>query len=66
MRFDIQAFTASLRPISAEESRANMAALVAAGGQSERHVSVELDVKDDLNELDLTALVGNQQRVQSA
>lgn len=41
MRFNMQAFKDSVRPITADESRANMAELVARCGQNEHFVPVE-------------------------
>jgi hypothetical protein len=43
MRFNIQAFKASVQPTTADESRAYMAEVVAKSGQNERFISIERD-----------------------
>ncbi|UXH77811.1 hypothetical protein [Roseateles amylovorans] len=51
MRFDKQAFKASVQPISADESRANLAALVAPCEGDVRFVTVECEFDEEVSEL---------------
>lgn len=66
MRFDRQAFFASVRPVSDEESRATMAALVASCGPSEDHVSIEQEFQVDLDDLRSKTCSPAEQRSVSA
>lgn len=51
MRFDSQAFKASVKPMTADESRANMAELAAKSEQDGRFVSVEREFDDVVAEV---------------
>lgn len=51
MRFNLQAFKASFRPGTPDESRDSMAELVAKCGHSDRYESIEREFHEDLTEV---------------
>jgi hypothetical protein len=62
MRFNQQAFQATVKPISAEQSRANLAGLVAGVRESAEFVSIEHEFEELASEFDADARIGAELR----